>query len=91
MGRNILSIVAAIRMAYFHVNKVRILLTFMFMFRAWGSVVVKALLVRRSWDRSSVVSLGIFSGASDKSMCPGSTQSLKMSTRIFVGVKAAGE
>ena len=28
--------------------------------------------------------------SSDKSMCPGSTQPLKMSTRIFLGVKAAG-
>jgi hypothetical protein len=51
-----------------------------------GSVV---LLVGRSRDRSPVVSLGIFSEESDKSMCPGSTQPLKMSTRIFLGVKAA--
>jgi hypothetical protein len=28
--------------------------------------------------------------ASDKSMCPGSTQPLKMSTRILLGVKTAG-
>ena len=48
------------------------------------------LLVGRSLDRSPVVSLGIFSEASDKSMCPGSTQPLKMSTRLFLGVKAAG-
>ena len=46
--------------------------------------------VGRSRDRSPVLSLGIFSEASDKSMCPGSTQPLKMSTRIFLGVKAAG-
>jgi hypothetical protein len=38
-----------------------------------------------------VVSLGIaFSVASDNSMCPGSTQPLKMSTRILLGVKTAG-
>jgi hypothetical protein len=43
----------------------------------------------RSPDRSPVVSLGIFSEAYDKSMCPGSTQPLEMSTRIFLGVKAA--
>ena len=50
---------------------------------------VAALLVGRSRDRSPVVSLGIFSEVSDKSMCPGSTQPLKMSTRIFLGLKAA--
>jgi hypothetical protein len=49
-----------------------------------------ALLVGRSRDRSPVVSLGIFSVASDKSMCPGSTQPLKMSTKILLGVKMAG-
>jgi hypothetical protein len=40
---------------------------------AWGSVVVKALclIVRRSRDRSPVVSLGIFSVVpSDKTTCP---------------------
>jgi hypothetical protein len=36
------------------------------------------------------VSLGIFSEASDKSMCPGSTQPLEMSNRIILGVKTAG-
>jgi hypothetical protein len=36
-----------------------------------------ALLVKMSPDRSPVVSLGIFSEASDKSMCPGSTQPLR--------------
>jgi hypothetical protein len=30
-----------------------------------------------------------FSEASDKSMCPGSTKPFEMSTRIFLGVKAA--
>ena len=50
-----------------------------------------ALLVERSRDRSPVVSLGIFSEASDKPRCPGSTQPLKMSTRIFLGLKAAGD
>jgi hypothetical protein len=54
---------------------------------AWGGVVVKALRYR---DRSPVVTLGIFSVASDNSMCPGSTQPLKMSTRILLGVKTAG-
>jgi hypothetical protein len=34
--------------------------------------------------------IGGFLVASDNSMCPGSTQSLKMSTRILVGVKTAG-
>ena len=33
---------------------------------------------------------GDFSEASDKSMCQGSNQPLKMSTRIFLGVKVAG-
>jgi hypothetical protein len=36
------------------------------------------------------VSLGIFYVASDNSMCPGSTQPLKMSTRILLAVKTAG-
>jgi hypothetical protein len=31
-----------------------------------------------------------FSMAPDNSMCPGSTQHLKMSTRILLGVKTAG-
>jgi hypothetical protein len=51
--------------------------------------VVKAL-VGRSPDRSPVLSLGIFSEASDKSMCPGSTHLFEMSTTIFLGVKTAG-
>jgi hypothetical protein len=34
--------------------------------------------------------LGIFSVASDNSMCPGSTQPLKMSTSILLGIKKAG-
>ena len=33
---------------------------------------------------------GFFSEASDMSMCPASTQPLKISTRIFLEVKAAG-
>ena len=33
---------------------------------------------------------GSITEASDRSTCPGSTQPLKMSTRIFLGVKAAG-
>ena len=38
----------------------------------WGSVVVKApLLFGRSRDRFPVVSLGIFSVATDGTMCPG--------------------
>jgi hypothetical protein len=49
-----------------------------------------ALLVGRFPDRSPVVSLGILSEASDKSMCPGSTQPFEMSTRIFLRVKTAG-
>jgi hypothetical protein len=55
----------------------------------WRSGKGTALLVGRSQDRSPVVSLGIFSVASDNSMCPGSTQLLKMSARILLGVKAA--
>jgi hypothetical protein len=39
--------------------------------RAWGSVVVKSLLVGGSRDRSPVVSLGILSVATDGTMCPG--------------------
>jgi hypothetical protein len=50
-----------------------------FIIWAWGNVVVNALLVGRSPDRSPVVSLGIFSEASDKSMCPGSTRPFEMS------------
>jgi hypothetical protein len=61
-----------------------------FLFGDWGSVVVKALLVGRSPDRYPVVSLGIFSEASDKSMCPGSSKPFEMSTRIFLGVTTAG-
>jgi hypothetical protein len=56
----------------------------------WRSGLGTAVLVGRSRDRSPVVSLGTFSVASDNSMCPGSTQPLKMSTRIFLGVKTAG-
>ena len=43
------------------------------MLRAWGSVVVKgtALLVGGSRDGLPVVSLGIFSVATDGTMCPG--------------------
>ena len=43
-----------------------------YIYRALGSVVVKAaLLIGRSRDRSPVVSLGIFSVVpSDKTMCP---------------------
>jgi hypothetical protein len=36
------------------------------------------------------LSIGTFSEASDKSMCPGSTQTFEMSTTIFLGVKTAG-
>jgi hypothetical protein len=60
---------------------------------AWGSVVVKVLryyVVGRSPVQSPITSLGIFSEASDKSMCPESTQSFEMRTRIFLGVKTAG-
>jgi hypothetical protein len=38
-----------------------------------------------------VVSLGFFFVASDNSMCPGSTQTLNMSTGIILGVKTAGD
>jgi hypothetical protein len=56
----------------------------------WHSVEGTALLVGRSRDLSPLVSLGIFSVASDKSMCPGLTQPLKMSTRILLRVETAG-
>ena len=56
--------------------------------KGYAGPAVAALLVGRSQDRSPVVSLGIF--FRNKSMCPESTQPLKMSTRIFLGVKAAG-
>jgi hypothetical protein len=58
--------------------------------RAWCGVVVKWLLVGRSRDRFPVVSHGIFSVASDSSMCPRSTQALKMSIRVLLRVKTAG-
>ena len=46
--------------------------------------------VGRTRDRFQAVTLGIYSAAADIPVCPGSTQPLKMSTRIFLGVKAAG-
>jgi hypothetical protein len=49
---------------------------------AWGGVVVKALRYLSEGPGIDSQSLGIFSGASDSSMCP---QPLKMSTRIFRG------
>ena len=63
-----------------------ILYPYRFCSGAWGGVVVKtlrALLVGRSRDRFPVVSLGIFSVATDRTMCLGSSQPLKMSTRDF--------
>jgi hypothetical protein len=57
----------------------------------WRSSYGTEILAGRSRHRSPVVvSLGIFSVASDNSMYPGSTQPLKMSTRILLGVKTAG-
>jgi len=51
---------------------------------AWGSVVVKALLAGRSWDRFPVVSLGILSVVPPTEPCAlRSTQPLKVSTRDF--------
>jgi hypothetical protein len=47
--------------------------------------VVSALLVGRSRDRSPVVSLGIFSEATDGTMCPGVDSASKMSTRKTPG------
>jgi len=59
---------------------------------ASGSVVVKTL--RYNSDGPGIDSRCrrgfFFSVASDSSMCLGSNQSLKMSTRIILGVKAAG-
>jgi hypothetical protein len=51
--------------------------------------VVKVLQDGGSRNRSSVVTLGNISVALDNSMCPGSTQPLKMSTKIILGVKTA--
>jgi hypothetical protein len=53
---------------------------------AWGGVVVKAL--RYPVSIPGYVT-GIFCVESDNSMCPESTQPLKMSTRIFLVVKTA--
>jgi hypothetical protein len=55
------------------------------MWEAWGGVVFKALhlLVGRTRNRFPVVSLGIFSVATDGTMCPGVDSSSKMSTRDF--------
>jgi hypothetical protein len=60
--------------------------------RVWGGVVVKVLRNQLEGppDQSLVVSLGFFSVASDNSTCPGSTEPLKISTRILLGVKMAG-
>ena len=52
---------------------------------AWASV---ALEVGRSRDRFPVLP-GIFSVASDSSMCPGVDSASKTSTRIILGVKVA--
>jgi len=58
----------------------------------WGGVVVKALglrlLVGGSRDRSC--HLGFFPGHQTVPCALGSTQPLKMSTSIFLGVKKAG-
>ena len=52
--------------------------------KAWGSIVVKALLVGRSRDRFPVVSLGIFSVVLPTEPCAlRSTQPLKVSTKDF--------
>jgi hypothetical protein len=60
---------------------------------AWGSVVVKtlrtALQVGRSRDRFPV-SLGFFPWHLTVPCAMGSTEPLKLSTRLIVGVKAAG-
>ena len=58
------------------------------MIRAWCGVVVKAL----CYKSGSIPGVaGDFSVASDSSMCPGvDSTSKKMSTRIILGVKAAG-
>ena len=73
---------------YYKAFKTRQNIVHTYLLRACCSLVLKAL--RYQSDRSPVVSLGIFSEASDKSMCPGSTKLLKVSSRIFLGVKAAG-
>ena len=59
--------------------------------QSWGSVVVKALRTSREVPGSIPGVAGDFSVASDSSMCPGvDSTSKKMSTRIILGVKAAG-
>jgi hypothetical protein len=59
---------------------------------AWGSVVVTALRYKsEGLGIDSLCRLGFFSVASDSSMCPGvDSTSKKMSTRLIMGVKAAG-
>jgi hypothetical protein len=55
------------------------------MWEAWGGVVFKALhlIVGRTRNRLPVVSLGIFSVATDGTMCPGDDSASKMSTKDF--------
>ena len=60
--------------------------------RTWGSVVVKAL---RCYSEGFGIDpqwchWGFFSGAPTEPCTLGSNQPLKISTRIFLGVKAAG-
>jgi hypothetical protein len=59
-------------------------------FEDFTVVMCTALLVGGSRDRSPVVSLGIFSEAPTEPCALGLTEPLKMSTRNFLGVKAAG-
>jgi hypothetical protein len=61
--------------------------------RAWSGVVVQALRYKSEGpgiDPGGVTG-NFFSVESDNSMCPGSTQPLKMSTRILLGVKGRCE
>ena len=56
----------------------------------WRSGQCTALLVARSRDRSPVVSLGIFSEATDRTMCPGVDSASKNEYQDTPGVKTAG-
>jgi hypothetical protein len=80
-----------VKFVFFLLNKARLYEGVWWSVGAWGSVVVKALRYYSEGPRVDPRSChwGFFSEASDKSMCPGSTQPFEMSTRIFLGVKMA--
>ena len=61
------------------------------LYQSGGVWVSTALLIGRSWDRFPVMSVGMFSVATEGSMCPGVDSASKNDYRGFLlGVKAAG-